>query len=1129
MSRRDDRLSAAAGDRRWRWRGTTLAAAAAALVCEAWARWPAGGGSRPLLELVGLACLALTCALLAGEALRARRLARGAWRAASGGAGEGASPRQAATADSGSLPTDELPLLVFALGADGRFERFNSRWLEVVGCSEGELETMRFADLLAADGLAAWRDLEAKILAGSSVPSFATALVARGGRLLYVEGSAWPRRAPEPHGIAGSLVDVTARRDAEEARAQAEESFRRLFLRNPAASYLSTADGRFLDCNESFLLLLGFASREEALATPFESLLPVPEDRHRLLAALRRDGRLDNVETRLRRRNGEVITVHESISWERGADGVEILEGIALDITPRLAAESALRVAAEALRESEARYRNIFENGLGFLCTHDLDGRLLSVNPAAAGALGATPAELVGRSLADFLAPAVRGGLAAYLESIRRGGQAEGVMRLAARDGEKRLWMYRNVLHSPAAAAPYVLGFAFDVTESWQARNAVAVSERRFRRFLEASGDLIQSLDAEGRLEYVNRQWRETLGYSAKEARALRFQDFVASRELEHCGTLFERLRAGDVSGAVETVFVARDGREVHVQGTVSSSFEDGRFVSCQGFFRDVTQRRALEEQRRAYLDRIQHQNLELELNRKEAVRANRLKSEFLATMSHELRTPLNAILGFSELLAEDPLQPLVEQQTFYLGFVRKSAEHLLRLINDILDLSKIEAGRLKLSPEELRVAALLPEVLSTVGPLAAQKRIRLGQSVPESLTVFADRLHFKQILFNLLSNAVKFTPGEGTIKVVGESEEGFSLLAVSNTGSLVEPADQEAIFDEFQQARGRAEAREGTGLGLAIVRRLVEQHGGKVWVESSPLADTTFVVMLPERGEPAAAPPPNPPSLPRAQRAGGEPAILLFSDDEASRTRWVAVLQRQRFSVRAVPCAGAALPQADASQPQLAILDLAGSGACGWRLLAELRASRRPVRPLVLALAPDVASKRRAFLGGAHGCLALPADDELLVKACRRRIEPFDSPRVVLVVEADPERQRLLTEAAIAAGFRPVVVAAGKDAVHTADHLRPQAIVLDLHLPDLDGYQTIVRLRSNPATAQIPVLLLAKQGADVIETQAFSGPTRLLWLADGDWREVVAGEIQRTVDAEIWLPANAALEAAGR
>jgi signal transduction histidine kinase/CHASE3 domain sensor protein len=230
-----------------------------------------------------------------------------------------------------------------------------------------------------------------------------------------------------------------------------------------------------------------------------------------------------------------------------------------------------------------------------------------------------------------------------------------------------------------------------------------------------------------------------------------------------------------------------------------------------------------------------------------EAERANRLKSEFLSRISHELRTPMNAIVGFSDLLAEESEGPLDEVYRDYVERIRRGSRHLLDLINDVLDLSKIEAGRFELHPAEFPAAEALDEVLSVVRVLAEAKRIRCETDLPPGLFACADRICFKQVLYNLLSNAVRFTPEGGTVRVEA-SWNGDSLsIAVSDTGVGIPPEEQDAIFNEFHQAGGEASgAKKGTGLGLAIAKRLVELHGGRIQVASEPGKGSRFWFTVP-------------------------------------------------------------------------------------------------------------------------------------------------------------------------------------------------------------------------------------------------------------------------------------------
>lgn len=239
--------------------------------------------------------------------------------------------------------------------------------------------------------------------------------------------------------------------------------------------------------------------------------------------------------------------------------------------------------------------------------------------------------------------------------------------------------------------------------------------------------------------------------------------------------------------------------------------------------------------------------NKELAVRNEEVERANRLKSEFLARMSHELRTPMNAIIGFSDLLAEEADGSLNENYRRYVNHIRQGARHLLELINDVLDLSKIEAGRLELRHEEFYAAEALAEILSVIRPLAEAKRINVGNDVRPELLVYADRTRFKQILYNLLSNAVKFTPEDGHVRVESSWQQGAVAISVNDTGIGISPSEHAAIFTEFHQAGPTPKGvKEGTGLGLAITRRLVELHGGHIGVASEPGKGSSFTFTLP-------------------------------------------------------------------------------------------------------------------------------------------------------------------------------------------------------------------------------------------------------------------------------------------
>ncbi|MBV8208304.1 MAG: sensor histidine kinase [Acidobacteria bacterium] len=249
-------------------------------------------------------------------------------------------------------------------------------------------------------------------------------------------------------------------------------------------------------------------------------------------------------------------------------------------------------------------------------------------------------------------------------------------------------------------------------------------------------------------------------------------------------------------------------------------------------------------DREQVYFAQIEGQNRELELRNRTIENANQLKTRFLATVSHELRTPLNAVLGFATLLTEEPALPPKPQR--WAAHIREGGRHLLQLVNDLLDISKMEAGRLELNPEVFSVEAIVPQVTATLGPMLQARNIRLRVEVQPGLTLRADQTRFRQILYNLLSNAVKFTPMGGDVGVKALRQGDALLMEVRDTGIGIRPEDQEAIFEEFSQRSISETSSPGTGLGLAITRRLVEQHGGHLWVNSAVGQGSCFSFTIP-------------------------------------------------------------------------------------------------------------------------------------------------------------------------------------------------------------------------------------------------------------------------------------------
>lgn len=378
--------------------------------------------------------------------------------------------------------------------------------------------------------------------------------------------------------------------------------------------------------------------------------------------------------------------------------------------------------------------------------------------------------------------------------------------------------------------------------------------EQRLRDLLDAAPDAILEVDQQGRILLLNGMTEKLFGYSREELVGqpveLLIPENLRARHAHHRHDYYASPATRPMGSGLSLEGKRKDGSCFPVEISLSP-VKSGEGLGVTAIIRDITERRKAEERYRSIQEKYTQ---ELQFRNREVERADRLKTEFLSSVSHELRTPLHTIIGFSELLAEQLKGPLNEDQQRFVGHIHRDSMHLLELINQILDLSKIEAGRLELESENFALPGVIDEVMSSIRPLGEAKSIQIVTELDSTITIAADRLRFKQILLNLLGNAVKFTPEEGRICVDAKPTGGFVEISVRDNGIGIPEEERETVFEKFHQVRKTtAMARhDGTGLGLAISKALVELHGGRIWVESQPSNGSRFVFTIPSA--PAAA-----------------------------------------------------------------------------------------------------------------------------------------------------------------------------------------------------------------------------------------------------------------------------------
>ena len=522
-------------------------------------------------------------------------------------------------------------------------------------------------------------------------------------------------------------------------------------------------------------------------------------------------------------------------------------------------------------------------------------------------------------------------------------------------------------------------------------------------------------------------------------------------------------------------------------------------------------------EERTAELVRTQHAleaySQSVVRAKEDIERASKFKDQFLSTMSHELRTPLNAVLGFSELLLDTRYGPVNERQQRYINHIHTSGQHLLRLINDILDLSKIEAGRLQLKLEDVSVDRAFEEVSETLQPLVDKKAQSLTRSASPDLVVRADSTRFKQMLMNLVGNAIKFTPEGGKIELTARRAGVDVRIEVRDSGPGIAAEEKQHIFEAFHRLKQADKSAEGTGLGLAITRSLVELHGGRLDLESEPGAGSCFFFTVPsavtaERKDPYTAE-----SLPNGQEAL---KILIIENDLSAAD----LLESQLASAgyRAVICSQPerAMEAAIELQPAAITLDIIMLPLNGWDILLSLKSDPRTAKiPVIVVTIVD--QRDTGALLGADEYIVKPVDRTILLSSIARCLNHRGQNRdqhSILVVEDDVRTRELLTDVLSQEGYTVTSVGDGAEARARVQANLPNLVLLDLLLPEVNGFQLIAEWRSASRTAELPIFVLTNKELTEEERDYLRANTAAIFSKHEPWQEALIKRIKMAADS---------------
>ncbi|MDK2830508.1 MAG: hypothetical protein PWQ75_260 [Methanolobus sp.] len=641
-----------------------------------------------------------------------------------------------------------------------------------------------------------------------------------GGHWVHWEARPWKTVDDNIGGIVVFAENITQRKEAEEEIKRNEEKYRALFEQSNDAILLLRYGGIIQELNSKALEVFE-CTEEDLYGISVIDLVP-PEMKDKALEYLKlfRKGELNKFTFKAVTFKKNVLDVEVSAKVLEGQEDVSQL--VIRDITAR-------KKAVEKLKRNEEKYRALFEQSNDAIFLNHIDGTIVDVNEKACEIFGYTRDELKAKNVVDLLAPEHSDIGSEGMDNFRETGVASLYTQYQKANGE----IFDAEVNAKIIEGENDLaqGIIRDISERKKAEEEIIRSEMKYRALFEKSNDAVLIHDLTGRILDINDKACTMFGYSKKDMMKINIIKLMHPDDIENTVAAMEKIKENK-SWRNETRMIRADGSILHLDVSGSLIEAQGNIIQAVG--RDITERiKAEEEKMQATI---------------EAETASRSKSDFLATMSHELRTPLNSIIGFSDIILDGMAGNLEDKQEHYLQHISQSGRHLLNLINDILDISKIEAGKMELYPEIVDIRTSVSEIVTMTESLASRKNITVDIDMPDDMPLIsADKSKIKQIMYNILGNAIKFTDNGGNVHIKLSSDDENVTMSITDTGIGISPEDQNKLFKPFSQIdTSISRSFEGTGLGLALVKELIELHGGRIWVESEAGKGSTFSFKLP-------------------------------------------------------------------------------------------------------------------------------------------------------------------------------------------------------------------------------------------------------------------------------------------